>query len=148
MIRKMVAKDLTVVADIENTLFTNPWSEEQFHYECFENAYAHLDVYEEDGKILGYIDYWIIFETAQLSKIAVCKDAQRKGIAQKLLYACIDHCEKAMCETISLEVREHNQPAICLYENNGFMEVTKRKGYYADDEDAYLMIKPLGGNYQ
>jgi ribosomal protein S18 acetylase RimI-like enzyme len=56
--------------------------------------------------------------------------------------------EKAMCETISLEVREHNQPAICLYENNGFMEVTKRKGYYADGEDAYLMIKPLGGNYQ
>lgn len=148
MIRRMEAKDLAMVSDMEKTLFANPWSEEQFHYECFENAYAHLNVYEEDGNILGYIDYWITFETAQLAKIAVCKDAQRKGIAQKLLDMCIQHCEKSMCETISLEVREHNQPAISLYEKNGFMEVSKRKGYYADGEDAYLMIKPLGGNYQ
>lgn len=53
-----------------------------------------------------------------------------------------------MCESITLEVRENNTAAIHLYEKNGFMEVTKRKGYYSNGEDAYLMIKVLGGNYQ
>lgn len=148
MIRKMNEADIEVVTALERELFIHPWKDDQFHYECFENAYANLFVYEEDGMVLGYLDYWITFETAQVAKIAVAKHVQRNGIAQKLLHHCITACELAMCESITLEVRENNTAAIHLYEKNGFMEVTKRKGYYSNGEDAYLMIKVLGGNYQ
>ena len=50
------------------------------------------------------------------------------------------------CDTMSLEVRVSNDKAIALYKKNGFITVNTRKGYYQDNhEDAYLMVKPLGG---
>jgi ribosomal-protein-alanine N-acetyltransferase len=42
-------------------------------------------------------------------------------------------------------VRVSNDRAIQVYEKNGFITVNKRKKYYEDGEDAYLMVKPLGG---
>lgn len=44
--------------------------------------------------------------------------------------------------TIFLEVRESNQPAIVLYEKMGFEHMGVRKGYYSDPtEDAITMSR-------
>lgn len=147
MIRKMMANDLSAVTIIDEELFQSPWNKEQFLYEMEENAYANLFVLEEDGKIIGYIDYWITFEIAQLAKIAIDQSFQGKGYASILMKHMIKHCEEAMCENISLEVRVSNAQAIALYEHYDFMEVAIRKGYYQDGVDAKLMVKALGGNY-
>ena len=54
--------------------------------------------------------------------------------------------EENGCEDISLEVRISNKKAINLYEKYGFIQINVRKSYYANPiEDAYLMMKPLGG---
>ena len=51
------------------------------------------------------------------------------------------------CEMISLEVRVSNAPALTCYKKYGFEIINIRKSYYQDNhEDAYLMMKPIGGN--
>lgn len=147
MIRRLQKEDLEAVELLETALFPSPWYRCVLESEWQENPFAHLYVLESDRRICGYIDFWITFETAQLARIAVAKDAQRKGYASLLMDFMIEECERAMCENISLEVRVDNHAAIALYERYGFIKAALRKGYYEDGSDGDLMIKPLGGNY-
>lgn len=147
MLRNMQIADLPQILTLEQQLFTSPWNEEQFLYEMTQNPYAHLYVIEDMGMIMGYMDYWITFEVAQLANIATAPSFQRKGFARQMMERMIVDCEAALCENITLEVRVDNEAAKTLYERYGFIEVGLRKQYYEDGCDAFLMIKPLGGNY-
>ena len=146
MIRKMVETDLTQVVDLENICFPKGgWNIEQFRYELLENPFSNLLVFEENQMIIGYIDWWITYEQAQLANIAVCPTNRKQGVGQQLLNKALQKAIEEECENMTLEVRVSNERAIQFYEKNGFITVNTRKNYYEDGENAYLMIKPLGG---
>ena len=146
MIREMRESDLPALLKMEEVLFpANPWNEEQFLYEMKENPFAHLIVLEEDDSVAGYADYWITYEQAQIADIGVGKEFQGKGYGQKLMDEIVRKSVEAGCENITLEVRVSNVPALGLYEKNGFINAAVRKGYYENGEDAYLLVKPIGG---
>ena len=46
-------------------------------------------------------------------------------------------------EKIFLEVRASNTPARNLYIQNGYNEISIRKKYYSDNEDAIVMAKEI-----
>lgn len=146
MIREVTTSDLVQIEPIEQACFTPAWTKEQFLYEMQENPFAHVMLLEE-AEVVGFIDYWITFETCQLAQIAISPKQRRKGYAKQLMETMIQAAEEAMCENISLEVRVSNEEAITLYERYGFMEINRKKGYYHDGEDAVFMMKPLGGNW-
>ncbi|MEE8808251.1 MAG: ribosomal protein S18-alanine N-acetyltransferase [Lactimicrobium sp.] len=144
----MVDADIDAVTTLEEQLFPGDcWDRRQFLYELHENPFARLFVIEnDDGIVNGYCDLWIMYEQAQVANIAVSASCQRQGLGQLLM----DHmCAQSLaqgCEYLSLEVRLSNQAAVHLYEKNGFIKASKRKGYYSDGEDAWLMVKPVGGS--
>ena len=146
MIRLMREEDLADVIKLEQDSFTSCWNEEAFRYELHENPFSHAFVAEKDGKIIGYIVYWITFETAQLCKIAVSLSQRRMGVAASLMKLMMDDAEKQQCEFVTLEVRVSNAAAISLYESFGFIQAGIRKAYYQDNgEDAYIYACSLGG---
>lgn len=146
MIRTIEIRDLKYVEEMEQTIFTSPWNHDQFIYELNENPYAFLKVLYENEVLIGYMDYWITFECCQLNKIAICESYREQGYASMLLEVLTQEAYKAKCEHIMLEVRISNTAAQALYKRYNFMEVNIRKGYYQDNqEDALVMIKPLGG---
>lgn len=147
MIRKMRGEDLTRVLEIENNSFLRPWSREEYEYELYGNPFSHLFVIEVDGEIAGMMDIWVTFEIAQLANIAVSEAYRRAHLGSLMMEFLIDFCNQKMCETISLEVRVSNEKAIAMYEKYDFIQVNTRKQYYEDGEDAYLMVKALGGAY-
>ncbi len=146
MIRAAEDQDLDRIAELENVLFADsPWPWKEFEHELHENPFAILLVDEEEGRVVGYLDYWILYEQAQVATIGVDPEYQNRGIGSALLsYAEKDAADQG-CETFSLEVRVSNAPARHLYEKHGFIQVNIRKGYYENGEDAYLMVKPIGG---
>ena len=85
MIREMKESDLAAVARLEKECFTSCWSEEQYRAELSENAFSHLYVLVEGEELIGYLVYWITFETAQLCKLAVAPAHRRKGHATALM---------------------------------------------------------------
>ena len=146
MIRKMHTEDFEAVLKIEKELFSSsPWPQDFFEYEMNGNPFSNLLVYEKDGKVVGYIDYWITYEQAQIANIAVDKEYWKKGIATELLTYAIKDAIAQECENVSLEVRVSNTNAISLYQRFGFIEIAKRKNYYENNEDALYMVKPIGG---
>ena len=49
--------------------------------------------------------------------------------------------KKSGVKKIFLEVSTNNFPALNLYKNNGFVQISVRKNYYEDGSDAILMEK-------
>lgn len=146
MIRRITKDDLESVIALENRCFPDdPWPESEFLYELNENPFSQLYLYEENGRILGYIDFWILYDKAQLANIAVDPDCRRQGIGRKLMDFCIHSANQAGCETLSLEARLSNEAALAMYHSYGFIDAAIRKHYYEDGEDATLMVLPLGG---
>ena len=146
MITEMCAEDLSAAAEIERDLFPDhPWSLADLKYELDENPYAQFLALKENGELIGYADLWIMFDQAQIANIAIARPHQNKGYGQALMDEMLRRSIQAECENITLEVRVSNSPAIALYEKNGFIRAAVRKGYYDNGEDAWLMIRPIGG---
>ncbi|MEN2999814.1 MAG: N-acetyltransferase [Acidilobaceae archaeon] len=79
-----------------------------------------------------------------LVSIAVRAPYRRMGIGSALLRETIDVVDKFYnAESLYLEVRVTNYPAISLYEKFGFKKARVVKGYYSDGEDAYVMVLRL-----
>lgn len=147
MIRKMTVNDIDAILSLDAGVFQPKWNRNMLLSELHDNPFASLYVLLQDDQIIGFLDFWITFETAQLANIIIIKNRQRQGLGSLLMEEMLKVCNQEMCDTISLEVHVNNHQAISFYEHYGFMKASLRKGYYEDGCDAHLMIKPLGGNY-
>lgn len=107
----------------------------------FSDTFNFKKVYVIDNKIVGFIDYSIIYERAELNYIYVVDTFRNNGIASKLLANVFSSLKKQNILNISLEVNKNNQAAINLYQKNGFKIEAIRKNYYKNGDDAYLMVR-------
>jgi ribosomal-protein-alanine N-acetyltransferase len=132
--------DLAQAFAIECRSHAFPWSEKTFasnQGERFINL--RLDV---DGKMVAFAITQVVLDEASLFNIAVDPAFQRRGFGRQLLQHLIDELIKRDVLTLWLEVRASNLPAIALYEQLGFNQVSRRPNYYptaSDREDAILM---------
>ncbi|MFQ6053551.1 MAG: GNAT family N-acetyltransferase, partial [Candidatus Bathyarchaeia archaeon] len=131
----------------------------EINFECLpENysSYFYRDLYhrfpktflvaEADGAVQGYIMCRIerglsklhSFRPARLChvvSVAVREPYRRRGIATELILEAMRRgLEDYKATECFLEVRVSNEPAIRLYEKQGFTKVKRHRGYYMDGE--------------
>lgn len=92
--------------------------------------YQHMEYQDSVDKIVGYCLYQTVFEQAEILRIGTHPDHQRKGIASHLFSRLNQELQNNKVENLVLEVRADNAPAIALYEQQEFVHIHKRKGYY------------------
>lgn len=114
-------------------------------------------VAEVEGEIQGYIMCRIergfsklhTFRPMKLChvvSIAVREPYRRRGIGTALMLEAMRNGRKEYgTGECYLEVRVTNEPAIRLYEKLGFVKVGKRRSYYLDGEDAWIMAIAING---
>lgn len=144
--RLATLNDFDEVQAIENECFKEPYSTEDLHYEFEGNPVNKIIVAEKDGKVVGFIDFLITFNSSTIMQVAVTKEFRGKGIATQLLSEMENSFPKEiddLVETITLEVRESNEAAKNLYLKNGYKVVVIKTNYYKDGENAIYMIKRL-----
>ena len=107
------------------------------------NPFLHIFVYKNANVIIGYLNFSIIYENAELNQIFVEENARNKGLGSRIMDLFLNTCR--YCNSITLEVRIDNVAAINLYEKYNFKKVAIRKCYYGD-KDAYLMLYAGGKN--
>lgn len=143
-IRKAKISDLDAIKEIEDESFINPFTKDDLLYEISQNPVSNFLVLEKDGLVVGFIDYWVTFDSATIDQIAVKKSERNQGFAKILLEKSInDLKELGEVSFFTLEVRASNEPAINLYKSFDFQKVTIKEKYYDDGEDAIYMIKGL-----
>ena len=139
ILREMLVDDLDQVMEIEEELFSVPWTKEGFLTFLMKENGMFL-VVEEKGRILGYCGLLTVLDEGDVTNVAVRRDRQREGIGNFLMESMIRLAEERGITMIHLEVRAGNETAIRLYERQGFVRDGLRKGYYTDPtEDAVLM---------
>ncbi len=141
-IRKAELKDIESIVTIEESNASNPWLMSTFNAEL-TNHLSNFFVAEYDDCICGFIIFWIIGTEAELHNISVAPEFKSQGIAIRLMEH-MDSRVEPECETIFLEVRASNAPAIALYNKLGFINNGSRKNYYRNPtEDALLFSRNL-----
>lgn len=143
IVRSMKVKDLNEIIKIEKDLYKVPWNENQYKYELEENEFSYLFVLENEGIIIGYYGFWVMFENVDITKVSVRKEFQGMKLSNILMEDCIKRVKLLGCEKINLEVRVDNYRAINLYKKYDFKEVIVRKDYYGKGEDALILCKEL-----
>ncbi len=106
-----------------------------------------LIIKNELKNIVGYCLYQVVFEQAEILRIGTHPDYQRQSVASKLFVALNKELEDNKVESLILEVRADNAPAISLYKRQGFVTIHQRKGYYQQPSqpamDALIMQRLL-----
>jgi ribosomal-protein-alanine N-acetyltransferase len=142
--RPITFGDIAEIMAIERTAYAYPWSERFFRQEMQVEC-ARSFLAESEGRIAGYILFWLLPGEIDIHNIAVHKEFRRRGLGRSLLENVIIEARKRGSTRITLEVRKSNVAAQALYESVGFTVSGIRKGYYSDDgEDALLMTLELG----
>ena len=144
--RLATLNDFDDIQKIENECFIEPYSTEDLHYEFEKNPVNKIIVAEDEGKIIGFIDFLITFNSSTIMQVAVTKSYRQNGVATQLLSEMEKSFPKNiddLVETITLEVRESNEAAKNLYLKNGYKIVVIKNHYYKDGENAIYMLKRL-----
>lgn len=122
--------------------FTEVFTKDTVNNDIENNQFTHYFTYLIDSIPVAFINYYIMYERAELININVLEDYQNKHIASQLLQYMINDCKNKKVTSITLEVKETNSKAIYLYQKYGFKQVGIRKGYY-QGIDGILMEKEL-----
>ncbi len=133
--RKCETSDIPTIAELEKACFSDAWTREQLEGEFSRFGFLGL-VAEEDGEIIGYGFLGVLFERAELDRIAVSPSQRGKGVGGKLLDELLKKAAEKGASEMLLEVRESNAFAIRLYESRGFTLFHTRKNYYGGGEAA------------
>lgn len=157
----MTLGDIDQVMDIERLSFTAPWSARAYRFELTENENSVMLVVRQapgggglrrwlwptNNKarrpVLGYAGMWLLVDEGHIATIAVHPDWRGRGLGEMLILSLLERARARGMQRSTLEVRVSNEGAQALYRSVGFEVVSRRRHYYADnDEDAYIMVTP------
>ena len=140
VLRPMRVSDVDQILKIEKSSFATPWQSQHFLHEIRENRWAVNLVVERHGLVVGYACLWCIQDELKINNIAVLDAERRRGVGRWLLLCVLGDAIARGCRSATLEVRPSNEAALALYRVHGFVEIGRRKGYYAaEGEDAIVM---------
>lgn len=135
----MELSDLQEVAEIEKTIFSQPWSEQGFAQALAmkENEYV---VAEQEGQVVGYCGYYGTLDEGEITNVAVKEAFRCCGIGCEMVKHLLEKAKMRGIGRMVLEVRLSNESAIHVYEKLGFKRLGIRKNFYEmPTEDALIM---------
>lgn len=138
MIRQVIKEDLVKINEYSK-LFNYSITE----YDLTNHPFSKYLVVLDENDIVGFLDYGIYYDRAEINYIYIEENYRRKGHATSLIKCLVDECISNKYLNITLEVNENNSKAIDLYKKNGFELVARRNNYYKNDS-ALLMIRKFG----
>ncbi|MFA9485975.1 ribosomal protein S18-alanine N-acetyltransferase [Moraxella sp. E6BC] len=134
------------IARIERELFFDAWDSLSVCSMLSQFGVGLLIALNDEDEVVGYLIYQIIFEVAEVLRIATDIGFQKQGMGKMLLDEFDVLCKDKGAERILLEVKADNTSAIRLYTRQGFHQIDVRVGYYKDEwgvVDALIMQKEL-----
>lgn len=144
-LRQAVLTDLNQLVELENHCFTEDRMQRQHFRALLNKTSADIYIAESNQQIIGAAI--VLFRKnstqARIYSLAVHPTHRRSGVAERLCTALEKNAIKRGCETIVLEVRKQNLPAIHFYQKNHYEIFATYVKFYEDGMDALRMKKYL-----
>lgn len=122
--------------------FTDGWKEKMLIGSFNTQSFFCLGV-EKGEELKAFVSVTVSDKTADIEDILVCIEERKKGLGSLLLEQALTVLRNLKIERVLLEVRESNLPAIKLYSDFGFKQISVRKKYYNGIENALVLEKVL-----
>lgn len=144
LLRPLGPDDLDALEAMEHALFgAGAWSRASLAEEIDGPGRWYVGA-ESAGELVGYAGLWFDGVDAQVMTLGTRTDVQRRGIGRMLLDALLDRARELRADSMLLEVRVDNEPALELYRRAGFEQLGLRKRYYQPENvDAWTMRKRM-----
>ena len=141
-----ISQNLQVDAKLKSKISSSLSVEDLLEIESMVDVFLPTEIVDifnskqKENKIVAYIGMYISFDEANITNVAVLPSYRKKGIGEQLVANAKIFAKEAGTETIFLEVRISNTPAISLYQKMDFIKLGMRKNFYDHPlEDAYIM---------
>ncbi len=139
-IEDMKKEDIDEILEIEKVSFPSPWTREAFLIELKEKNFSCFLVAKSENRVVGYAGFWLAFDEAHVTNLAIHPEYRRKKIGERLIRFLLKLAVSKGAKRATLEVRPSNIAAQNLYKKFGFEVGSIQKGYYSDTgEDALVM---------
>jgi ribosomal-protein-alanine N-acetyltransferase len=143
-VRRARPGDIEAVVNIEAESFPDPWSAEVFT-EILAYFPATFYVATASERVVGFIAGGLE-DTGEevyghICNLAVTRAYRKRGIGRILVQREEHQFAVELASGVQLEVRVSNQAAQQFYRRLGYREVFQIAGYYANGEDATVMMK-------
>ena len=140
-IMNMTLEDLNQIHPILTSDFDAFWSYNILKDELTAENSKYL-IAKLNQEIVGFAGIKIMVAEADIMNIVIKKNYRNQGIGSLLLEKLINLAKELNLVSITLEVMEENYPAIHLYKNFGFQQISIRKNYY-ENKNAFIMKRQL-----
>ena len=141
---KMAASDLEEVLEIEQAVYSHPWTRGNFVDSL--NAGYHCCTFRIGPELAGYYILIVAVGEAHLLNLSVSAGRHRQGLGSALLREVMRVARDRGARHLFLEVRPSNAAGLALYERFGFKRIAERRGYYpahVGREDALVLTIDL-----
>jgi ribosomal-protein-alanine N-acetyltransferase len=143
-IRRVRPDDIEAIVAIEAESFPDPWSAEVFT-ETLAYFSATFFVATAAGRVIGFIAGGLE-DTGEevyghICNLAVTRQYRKRGVGKMLVRREEQQFAIDLASGVQLEVRVSNWAAQQFYRRLGYREVFQIAGYYANGEDAAVMMK-------
>lgn len=141
-VRMAVLKDVIRLAKLDQSIFSDFWSEKAF----ISSVDSKMEIVpvvtlNDTDEIVAYAAVSFVLDECNINRIAVVQEFRGRGLGTYLL-GCIEELLPPEVNIFNLEVRESNVHAIEMYEKFGYTVLGRRKNFYrCPVEDALLMTK-------
>ncbi|MFE6507786.1 ribosomal protein S18-alanine N-acetyltransferase [Nocardioides sp. NPDC057767] len=146
IVRSAGPDDVHAIADLEVEAFPDDaWTPEylQVAIDGKMPTVRILVAVDDAGTVVGHALVSVVYEIAELQRIAIAADHRRRGIGHVLLQACVELARAEQAERVLLEVREDNTAALPFYDRAGFVEIDRRERYYRDGATGIVLALEL-----
>ena len=146
MIRPVETRDLAPISRLESQLFQCPLTRKDLESLLARPAGCGFLLEGGGSEVASYILFMNAGATADVVSLGTDPQAQRGGLASRLLNAALQRLAESGVEDVLLEVAVDNEAALALYERAGFVETARRTDYYQRPHgvtDAIVMRRNL-----
>lgn len=138
---KIEKSDIEILTSPKEIDFFDCWNKAQY-LSSFEEGRFFGYIVRNNEQTMGFITLTMGVDDADIESVYVFSKYRKLGVAVGLIEKCFERL-KGKVKKIFLEVRKGNIPAINLYKKCGFSQISTRKKYYEDGEDALVFVKEL-----
>ncbi len=147
-IRRMKASDVETIVKNDIIIFGETLGEDIIREHLQHQEMMHYFIMEalDTEDFIGMMSLSVDLDKAQILNFYMSKPYQGLGYAQKLMDYILVFLKEKRVVDLTLEVRKSNTRAIRFYQKYRFIDVSVRKHYYANGEDALLMHLRIGSD--
>jgi ribosomal-protein-alanine N-acetyltransferase len=141
MLRAAISADIAVLSALHLGAFSGGWDAAALA--ALLEGPGVFAILSESDVAEGFILMRVAADEAEILTLAVGKEHRRHGIASRLLEQASGQSALRGARRMFLEVSATNHAAASLYQGHGFERVGRRKAYYEDGADAWVLSATL-----